>query len=67
MATDQQARMIMNNLHRFEYDYGVSACEPTRQRLTYQWDYPNGWPPLFYMVIYGLDNYGFCQEAQRIA
>lgn len=67
LATDQQARAIVNNLPRFEFDYGVSACESTRQDLTYQWDYPNGWPPLFYLVINGLDQYGYCQEAQRIA
>jgi alpha,alpha-trehalase len=67
LASDHQARAIVNNLPRFEFDYGVSACEPTRQRLTYQWDYPNGWPPLVYLVINGLDNYGFCREARRIA
>lgn len=67
LASEKQARSITENLSRFEFDYGVSACEPTQQRLTYQWDYPNGWPPLFYMVINGLNNYGFCQEAHRIA
>ncbi len=32
-----------------------------------QWDYPNGWPPLEYMAIIGLDNYGFSKDARRIA
>ncbi|MDZ7265319.1 MAG: alpha,alpha-trehalase, partial [candidate division KSB1 bacterium] len=27
LATGQQARMIVSNLHRFEFDYGVAACE----------------------------------------
>ncbi len=32
-----------------------------------QWDYPNGWPPLEYMAIMGLNNYGFTKDAKRIA
>ena len=32
-----------------------------------QWDYPNGWACLHYMVIKGLLNYGYKVEAERIA
>lgn len=32
-----------------------------------QWDYPNGWPPLEYMGIMALNNYGFASDAKRIA
>jgi alpha,alpha-trehalase len=32
-----------------------------------QWDAPNGWAPLEYMAIKGLDNYGFTTEAKDIA
>lgn len=36
LASEEQGRSIVKNLSRFEFDYGVSACEPTQQRLTYQ-------------------------------
>ncbi|HEX9970670.1 MAG TPA: trehalase family glycosidase, partial [bacterium] len=67
LATKQQAKSIVDNLHRFEYDYGVAACENSNQKIIYQWDYPNGWPPLFYITIVGLLSYDFMDEAKRIA
>jgi len=67
VASTRQAESVLNNLNRFEYDYGVSACENSHQTITYQWDYPNGWPPLFYITIAGLKNYGFIEQARRIA
>lgn len=33
----------------------------------FQWDYPNGWAPLQWIVIRGLKNYGYDQEAKEIA
>lgn len=67
MATQNQARAVKNNLTRFEYDFGVAVCENSNQEIIYQWDSPNGWPPLFYIVINGLKNYGFEDDARRIA
>jgi alpha,alpha-trehalase len=32
-----------------------------------QWAYPNGWAPLQFVVIQGLERYGFHEDAQRIA
>ncbi len=31
-----------------------------------QWDYPNIWPPLEYLVVIGLLKYGFIMDAKRI-
>ncbi|OGE18797.1 hypothetical protein A2871_01840 [Candidatus Daviesbacteria bacterium RIFCSPHIGHO2_01_FULL_41_23] len=31
-----------------------------------QWDYPNIWPPLEYLTVMGLLNYGYSKEAIRI-
>jgi alpha,alpha-trehalase len=67
LATKQQAKSIVENLRRFEFDYGVAACENSNQQIIYQWDYPNGWPPLFYITIVGLLNYDYFDEAKRIA
>ena len=67
MADDQQAQAVVQNLNRFEYDFGVAVCENSHQKITYQWDYPNGWAPLFYLTIAGLKKCGFIAEAKRIA
>jgi neutral trehalase len=32
-----------------------------------QWAYPNGWAPLHFIVIDGLENYGYVDEAEEIA
>lgn len=46
---------------------------PVRYRLAIdgvlkpkQWDYPNIWPPLEYLTVIGLLNYGFTKQATRI-
>lgn len=67
LASKHQAKSVVENLHRFEYDFGVAACENSDQKIIYQWDYPNGWPPLFYITIAGLLNYEFADDAKRIA
>lgn len=68
VATPEQAEKLVANLHRIEFDWGVATAEPgDRHGVTYQWDYPNGWAPLHYVVVYALDNYGFTREARRIA
>jgi alpha,alpha-trehalase len=41
----------------------VTTLENTGQ----QWDYPNGWAPLQWMTIVGLENYGFNDLAKNIA
>jgi alpha,alpha-trehalase len=67
LATEQQAKRTVQNLSLFEYDFGPTVCEKTNQEFIYQWDYPAGWPPVYYLVIKGLDNYGYKNEAQRTA
>ena len=41
----------------------VTTLKNTRQ----QWDAPNGWAPLQWMTITGLENYGFTELAREIA
>jgi alpha,alpha-trehalase len=41
----------------------ITTLETTPQ----QWDAPNGWPPLQWMTIWGLENYGHTELARRIA
>lgn len=35
--------------------------------MNLQWDYPNGWACLHYMVVDGLFSYGYREDALRIA
>lgn len=67
LATDKQAQALRENLVLFECDFGLATCQKGPRENKYQWDYPNGWPPLFYLVIQGLNNYGFKDDARRIA
>jgi alpha,alpha-trehalase len=67
MATPKQAKAMINNLSLFEYEYGPTICERTEQERIYQWDFPAGWPPMYYIVVKALDNYGYKTEARRIA
>ena len=67
LVTDSQARKIIAALDVLEYQYGISACENKNYPYVYQWSFPNGWAPLNYIVIKALDNYGFENDAKRIA
>ncbi len=67
IATEQQARRTVENLPLFEFEYGPAVCEKSEQELVYQWDYPVGWPPVCFLLVKALDNYGYKKEARRIA
>ena len=67
IATEEQANKIVKQLERFEYPYGLSACENYKKDIVYQWDFPNGWAPLQYIAIEGLKKYGYKNESLRIA
>lgn len=67
MATSEEAEAAKNALHRLETAYGILTCEKNDIPGNYQWDYPNGWAPLQLIVVGGLLNYGYREEALRIA
>ena len=67
IATKEQAEIIRDNLKLFEREWGISICEQKNQDREYQWGYPGAWPPMYYLVIKGLDNYGYIEDAKRIA
>jgi alpha,alpha-trehalase len=66
LATPEQARRVRDNLVVFEHEFGLSQTEILPDR-TYQWAYPNGWPPSHWIVASGLRRYGFDEDACRIA
>lgn len=67
LATEEQAKVAMENLSRLEEKYGVLSCEKNDTEGRYQWDAPHGWACLQYIMVYGLDKYGYYDEAKRIA
>ena len=67
LATFKQAQNIVDQLYLFEHKYGLVTCDSIYGYHNKQWNYPNGWAPLQYIVIQGLKNYGFFEEAQRIS
>jgi len=81
MVTPEEAERLVQQLARFEHAGGLACTEasygvhrsPRRQRRyppfngPFQWDYPNGWAPLQWVVISGLKRYGYFEDAARIA
>ncbi|HYW94791.1 MAG TPA: trehalase family glycosidase [Bacteroidales bacterium] len=67
LASKEQARKVVKNLPLLEFDYGVTICAKAEHEHTYQWDYPAGWPPMYYLSVRALDNYGYKKEAGQIA
>ncbi len=66
IATKEQAEKTVKLLEKLELKYGVSSGEP--EPLWHcQWDYPNVWAPMQYVVYNGLVNYGYNEAARRIA
>jgi alpha,alpha-trehalase len=67
LATKKQAKAIRKkNLPLFEQPGGiVNTLNKALSKEFKQHDYPNGWPQQQYIVIKGLLNYGFNNDAQR--
>lgn len=64
IASGEQAEKVSQIIEsKFLKDGGlISTLNHTGQ----QWDAPNGWPPLQWLVIVGLKNYGFIKLADEI-
>ena len=73
LVDEKQAAALVKSLRRFENKGGLSTTDalPLGQfvlgSMPTQWAYPNGWAPLHFVVIKGLERYGYHKEARRIA
>jgi alpha,alpha-trehalase len=73
LADDNQAKRLVRALPRFEHKGGLSTTngiqfsQLTPGGMPLQWAYPNGWAPLHFVVVAGLQRYGYQTEARRIA
>lgn len=65
VASADQARALRGQLERLEKDGGVMSSLFTDSH--HQWDGDNGWAPLHYFVIRGMRDYGYQEDAERVA
>jgi len=65
LATNEQAALVAKKIKsQFLKEGGIIT---TTIHSGQQWDAPNGWAPLQWMTIIGLDNYGHIELAKDIA
>lgn len=67
LADEVSAKATVENLYRIETDYGIAATEKFELKGRYQWGYPNGWAPLHFITVKALLNYGYKDDAKRVA
>lgn len=68
VADKESAAALVDNLGLLEAEHGVLTCAFRSEVIPFaQWDAPNGWAPLHFFAIKGLDRYGYKMEAARIA
>ena len=73
LADEQQALQLVKALKRFENRGGLATTDVQQLsqfvpgNLPTQWSYPNGWAPLHYLTIKGLQRYGYHEDARRLA
>jgi alpha,alpha-trehalase len=64
LATNEQARSLMKNLHLFEQAGGLAMSQNESQG---QWDYPFGWAPIQLLAVEGMRRYGYNKDADRVS
>lgn len=73
MVEKKRAAVLTKSLRRFLAPGGLLTTDeaPLKtsmpQKIPTQWAAPNGWPPLHFFVVQGLELYDFHDEASRIA
>lgn len=73
MVDGRQAAALVKALKRFEHDGGLATTDslPIQQfvpgSMPTQWAHPNGWANLHFIVVKGLERYGYHEDAKRIA
>lgn len=73
LVDERQAAKLVSSLKKFEQKGGLSTTDAMQVgdlvpgAMPVQWAYPNGWAPLHFIVVKGLQKYGYEEEARRIA
>jgi len=64
LATSEQAAALRQHLPLFEHEGGLAMSDNNSGT---QWDLPFGWAPTNWLATKGLAQYGFTEDASRIA
>jgi alpha,alpha-trehalase len=64
LATPQQAAAMRRHLSFFEHEGGLAMSDDATGT---QWDLPFGWAPTNWLAVKGLAQYGFKDDAARVA
>lgn len=56
--TDKISTAVLKYIETMELDKYPGGVPNTLYRTGEQWDYPNVWPPMQYVLVEGLDNLG---------
>lgn len=72
VATPEQAKALVDQLPRIEFDHGVAMTDriypsPHPEFEWLQFEYPAGWPPMQMIMVDALKRAGYPKDAQRIA
>jgi alpha,alpha-trehalase len=73
MVDEHQAQRLVSSLRKFENQGGLATTDTMALgklvpgSMPTQWAYPNGWAPLHFIAIKGLQRYGYHEDAERIA
>jgi len=67
LASADEAAATVAALRLLEHRGGVAACEAVDPPSGRQWGEEAVWAPLQYLVVAGLDRYGYHAEAARVA
>jgi alpha,alpha-trehalase len=73
LANEKQAAKLVSSLKKFEKKGGLATTDAPQVgglmpgAMPTQWAYPNGWAPLHFVVVKGLQRYGYHDDARRIA
>jgi alpha,alpha-trehalase len=73
LVDERQAARLVSSLKKFEQKGGLATTDAVQVSglvpgsMPTQWAYPNGWAPLHFMVVKGLQKYGYEEDARRIA
>ena len=66
MATKEEAESTVELLKDLEQEYGFT-CGVKENCKYFQWDYPNVWAPQQFIMYKALKNYGYDEDALRVA
>ncbi len=73
LASEKQAARLVKSLRKFEKRGGLATTDAPQigqlvpGAVPTQWAYPNGWAPLHFIVVKGLQRYGYHEDARRVA